>query len=148
MILGFLINVIGTSLMANPGGEVNKLVQSAFKKQFPNAKHTSWETVVPQDLYMVRFVNNDQALVAYISDEGELLATARTAMPASLPLPVSNLLSTEYGSYELVDAVELVMHGELAYLVNVENRKRKMTLMVYSNGSAREIKKEKIKSNQ
>jgi hypothetical protein len=123
---------------------VGRHVKESFNKQFPQAQYQVWQAMNQHDLYLVRFVNKDEGVVAYLDQEGALIATARTTQLDKLPSTVKRVLDSKYGNAEVIEVLELVLEGELNYVIKLENNKARFTIKVTGNGDSREIKKEKI----
>jgi len=123
---------------------VNRHVQESFNKQFPQAQYPVWQLMSKHDLYLVRFVNNNEGVVAYLDQQGYLVATARTTQREKLPSTVLRVLDAKYSNAEIIEVLELVLEGELNYIIKLEDNKARFTLKVTGNGDSREINKEKI----
>ena len=123
---------------------VSRYVKESFNKQFPQAQYAVWQLMSGHDLYLVRFVNNNEGIVAYVDQQGSIVATARTTSVDKLPFPVKQVLDTKYPNADVKETLELVLEGELNYVIKLENSKARFTLKVTGNGDSREVTKEKI----
>ncbi len=123
---------------------VSRHVKESFNKQFPQAQYAVWQPLSRHDLYLVRFVNNSEGFVAYLDPQGSIIATARTIQLDKLPSTVKQVLDTKYGNAVITEALELVLEGDLNYVIKLENDKARFTLKITGNGDSREIVKEKI----
>ncbi len=123
---------------------VSRHAKESFNKQFPLAQYQVWQLMSKHDLYLVRFVNNDEGVVAYVDQQGYIVATARTIQLDKLPSTVKQVLDTKYSNAVVIEALELILEGELNYIIKVENNKARFTLKVTGNGDSREVNKEKI----
>jgi hypothetical protein len=123
---------------------VSRYVKEAFNKEFPEAQYAVWQNMDNHDLYLVRFVNRNEGLIAYVDQQGSIVATARTTQVDKLPSTVKRVLETKYSNGEIKEALELVLEGELNYVIKVEDNKALYTLKITGNGVSREITKEKI----
>ena len=123
---------------------VSRHVKESFNKQFPQAQYAVWQLMNNHDLYLVRFVNNEEGLVAYVNLDGTVVAIARTIQLDKLPSTVKRVLETRYSNAEIIESLELVLEGELNYVIKLENDKARFTLKVTGNGDSREVTKEKI----
>lgn len=126
--------------------EVKKHVKESFKRQFPTAQFESWQQISDADLYLVRFLYNNEGVIAYVDVEGDVVATVRAVNRENLPITISQAIEEKYSSYQKAETLEMVLNGELNYLVTLVNEKAKITLKVQANGDTSEIKKEKIKA--
>lgn len=150
-----LVSAFFTTVQANNGeksarilksGEIRRGVEESFKRKFPKAQYARWQQVNETDLYLVRFLHNDEGLLAYVDSEGEVLATVRAVDSQSLPITIAQTLSSRYGSYSMTESLEMVLHGELNYIITMVNEKSRITLKVLANGDASEVKKEKLRA--
>ena len=123
---------------------VGRHVKESFNKQFPQAQYQVWQTMSQHDLYLVRFVNKDEGVVAYVDQQGAIIATARTTQVDKLPSTVKQVLENRYSNAEVTEVLELVLEGDLNYVIKLENNKARFTIKVTGNGDSREINKEKI----
>ena len=123
---------------------VGRHVKESFNKQFPQAQYQVWQTMSQHDLYLVRFVNKDEGVVAYLDQQGAIIATARTTQVDKLPSTVKQVLENRYSNAEVTEVLELVLEGDLNYVIKLENNKARFTIKVTGNGDSREINKEKI----
>lgn len=141
LLVTLLVNVAGFSLQAADDPGIGKHIRQSFRRHFPSAEWESWSVVKNEGIYLVRFVFQSQSVVAYLSPDGSLLATARTTHLPALPMPVSQKLSRQYASYSITEAVEMMLYDELGYLLTLENDKQTVYLWVYPTGEERTIKK-------
>ena len=134
-------------LLANDGGVyVTPQAKRTLAREFPGAKFDHWEALKDDNMYVVRFVYNEQALLAYISEEGSMIATIRSSTRESLPFMVNEMISRRYRDFSISKIEEIVTPGDVSYLFWVENNSKSILLRVYSNGNVHEIRKEKRKA--
>jgi hypothetical protein len=144
--LAMVLTVISIySYAATPvaGDKVSPRIQASLEKEFTGARYIVWESLEKENIYMARFVYNNEQLNAFFDQQGTLLATGRLITQAALPLMVSKTLNSNYAGYEFKDATEYTRDGETSYLVNLENQKHKLVLQIYGGGSAYVVKKTK-----
>lgn len=123
--------------------DVESRIKEAFRKKFPAAAFESWSQVMSADLYLVRFINNNEGMLAYVDETAEVVATVRAVSLQMLPFTVIQVLQQKYHSFSALDAMEMVLHGELYYLVNLENEKSRISVKVGANGDCYEVNREK-----
>lgn len=145
-----LASAFFTTVQAGTGKDDNKkkntvhyLVEDAFKRQFPSAKFAVWTNLEEHNLYLVRFLYNNEGFIAYVDFEGTILATARNIMVTQLPITVEKVLTEAYGNYNVHSITELVLQDELNYLISLENNKHTLELKVNARGMVNEGKKVK-----
>jgi hypothetical protein len=138
---------IASNVTASPGDEIiTRVAQKTFEKEFPQARFAKWERFPQNELYQVRFVYNDQALLTFIHEDGSLLATARNVDMGNLPFMVNETITRRFKDFEVLQIEELTTASELAYYVSLESDRAMIYLKVSNNGSFREISKTKKKS--
>ena len=123
---------------------VSQLAKESFERQFPQAQYASWQPLYQHDLYLVRFVDNQVGAIAYVNMEGAVVAVARNIQKQNLPSTVTRVLETQYANAEVTETLELVLSGELNYLISLETEKAKISLKVSANGHSTETKREKL----
>lgn len=152
MVLFLLVGSFTFSAQANDGeypsralkpADVKGSIKEAFRKKFPAATFESWSQILTADLYLVRFVNNNEGMLAYVDETAEVVATVRAVSLEMLPITVIQVLQQKYHSFSALDAMEMVLHGELYYLVNLENEKSRISVKVGANGDCYEVNREK-----
>jgi hypothetical protein len=148
------ISVISTVVNAAPvknndpempakGSEkVSSRIQYAFKKQFAGAVALSWERL-PENIYQVTFMHNNERLNAFYDDNAQLVAIGRFINEQSLPLSIQTNIARKYASYRLVNVIELTRSNETSYLLTFENEQFKLDVQAYNSGDMEVFKKEK-----
>jgi hypothetical protein len=146
VMLVMLICVSGKSLLA--AAEENIPVTASalktFKKEFPGAISANWEKIEKTDIYLVRFAHDERGLLAYINEEGRLLAMARLVSMEQLPLNISRIIAKNYNDFLIEKIEELITEGSVSYLFSMKNEKVKTVLRVYSNGTFKKVKTQRI----
>ena len=153
MVVLVLASSFYATVQAGTGGKTRKAakkesvssyVKASFDRQFPQAQFASWQVLNQHDLYLVRFVDNQVGAIAYVTMEGNVIAVARNIQREQLPSTVNRVLETKYADAEVTETMELVLNGELNYLISLVNDKAKISLKVSGNGSSTETKREKL----
>lgn len=124
---------------------ITVMAKRNFEKEFPGAIYVKWEKLERTDVCMVRFVYNDQALLSYFNDDGNMIATIRNVEKQNLPFRISETLLKKYNEYKVLRIEELIMGSDVSYLVALENEKAKLQVRLYISGASSEMKKEKKK---
>jgi hypothetical protein len=141
MLAGFAVNTV----LASDESNVPPVVKSNFEKEFPKASYAKWDKVEHTSLYQVRFVYNDQALLAFIHEDGSVLATARNITQENLPFKASETLRNRFHDYDVIQIEELTTATEVSYFITLENDRSNLYLRVFNNGTSSVVKKEKKK---
>jgi hypothetical protein len=155
MAIALLASSFFTMVQADTGDKTLKLVKAtsvdrhvrdAFQRKFPQAQYAVWQQIEDANLYLVRFLYNQEGLLAYVDNDGSVVATVRSIQRDALPLNVNHELESAYSGYQVKEILEMVINDELNYLVTVTSDKKRLVLRIYSNGTSTQIKKEKIKA--
>jgi hypothetical protein len=111
-----------------------------FNKTFPQAVITDYKS--KGDLTEVNFVWNGLQLMAFYSEEGELVATSRTIDFASLPVTAQLKLKADYSNYVPRQAIEFdAAENGTSYYVSVVSEKTTLLLHVTADGMISVFKK-------
>jgi hypothetical protein len=137
--LSAMLTVGLSATLASEETKVDPRVLSAFKKEFSFAQNVKWE--VSGDISTARFSLNDQGFIAYFTEEGELLSTARNILYMQLPLSVIKTLQERYASADLSGVVEVNKSGETSYYMQAEEKEKKVLLQAWPSGSIHVVKK-------
>ena len=145
----FLMITIATArnmVSATGDDKVSSRAKHSFEREFPGAKYARWEKVDGQNVYLIRFVYNEQGLLSYIDEEGRVLATARSIEKEQLPFLVNETFNRKYSGFGITHIDELTTAANVSYMLTIENEYKTIYLRIYHNGSFEEIKNEKKKS--
>ena len=124
MFIMLLMTLIGANAVFASGDEdVTTVAKKTFEKEFPSALYVKWEKVKNSDVYMVRFVYNDQALLSYINERGEMVATARNINKAQLPFKINEILRKKLSGYKVIQIEEVATASETSYFATLEDVK-------------------------
>ena len=127
------VALMGISAFANGNDEiVSQKTLAAFKSDFSNATHTTWEQ--KDGFIKATFSFNGQVLFAYYDNDGQLKAVVRNIVSDKLPLNLLTSLKNDYSDYWITDLFEISADNETTYYVTVENAGKKVVLK--SDGSA------------
>jgi hypothetical protein len=118
---------MGISAFANGNDElVSQKTLAAFKSDFSNATHTTWEQ--KDGFIKATFSFNGQVLCAYYDNDGFLKAVVRNIISDQLPLNLLSSLKKDYADYWITDLFEISADNETTYYVTVENAGKKIVL--------------------
>jgi hypothetical protein len=111
-----------------------------FHKTFPQAVITDYKS--KGDLTEVNFMWNGLQLMAFYSEEGELVATSRTIDFNSLPVVAQLKLKADYSDYVPRQAIEFdAADNGTSYYVSIVNVKTTLLLHVTADGMISVFKK-------
>lgn len=145
VMMAFMLSAAGNFVSANDGTYVSAHVKRTFVREFPGAIFEKWDKLENENIYIVRFVYKDEALLSYIDDEGELIATVRMIEPKALPFVVSETLARKYKGYTISKVEEFITRSDVSYVFVLSGERSKVFVRIYSSGSSYEIRKEKRK---
>ena len=121
------VALMGISAFANGNDEiVNQKTLAAFKSDFTNATHTTWEQ--KDGFIKATFSFNGQVLCAYYDNDGQLKAVVRNILSDKLPINLLASLKKDYDEYWITDLFEISADNETTYYVTVENGSKKIVL--------------------
>lgn len=133
-----MVFVTGAAIAREADPKVDPRILSTFKKEFSNANNVRWE--VRTDYVKAHFLLNEQGLVAYFDNTGELMSVARNLLYNQLPLSVIKGLQERYGNAVFSSIVEVTREGETSYLLETEKKGKKIMLQAASNGYVSVVK--------
>lgn len=146
VMMALLVSAAGNLVFATDGDNVSKLVKQTFTREFPGAEFEKWKRLDNEGINIVRFVYKEKALLSYINDDGELLATVRQVQVESLPFLVSETLSKKYKGYRITKVEEFSTSNDVSYLFSLSNERTNVIVRIYSSGIYYQIRKEKRKA--
>jgi hypothetical protein len=121
------VALMGISAFANGNDElVSQKTLAAFKSDFTNATHTTWEQ--KDGFIKATFSFNGQVLSAYYDNDGVLKAVVRNIVSDQLPLNLLASLKKDYSDYWITDLFEISADNETTYYVTVEDAGKKVVL--------------------
>ncbi|MEO7766152.1 MAG: hypothetical protein ABIS01_01955 [Ferruginibacter sp.] len=141
IVLLFFINVFSSCAFADNIFDVTQQAKESFKKQYPGALYAKWETLADGITYSVRFVHNNQTLVAYYEEDGSSIGFARVVSIDKLPLKVKAVIDSKFTDCKILSMQELILHDKHLFYFNVVNREEKWFIGINSNGKIRQKKK-------
>jgi hypothetical protein len=146
VMMAFLMFTVVSIASAHNDDYVTPQAKKTLEKQFPGALYTHWEALKDDNMYLVRFVYNEKAQVAYITEEGTMVATIRSSNKESLPFMINETIGKRYSEFTIDKVEEMATPGDVSYLFWVQNKYKRILLRIYSDGSIHEIRKEKRKA--
>lgn len=123
---------------------VEQTIMRSLREKFPGAEFSTTRKIENEELYTVRLVYQNEALLAYVDEAGELKAVVRSMTRNRLPMLVSLRLARNYEGYTMRQAEELSMNDETSYVFLMQNAREQVTVRVFATGDARVIKREKL----
>jgi hypothetical protein len=107
----------------NPDGDE---INASFHKDFKQAE--LMEILNGKGYARLTFKMNGMILIAYYSDNGELLAVTHNILSTQLPLTLMLQLRNDYSGYWISDLFEYDANGSSCYYITLENANTRLTL--------------------
>ena len=135
---------ITASAWASPSPIENEKAQEAFKKEFSEAKEVSWTQ--KDGYYLVSFKLNNDWMLAWYSDNGDLQAMQRSIQPSQMTYLSAKTVEELAANKTLLNVAEISKEGEQFYLVKIDDEKCECVYKVFASGDYTRISKTKKKS--
>ena len=114
---------------ARPGGNP---AEATFQKEFSGATNVKWTE--GKDVISVSFVLSDSRIIAYFTNEGDLLGTERNVLFNQLPLAVVREINNRYGNAPIADIIEYTSGVNTFYGMYVDTPTKHLKLKISSEG--------------
>jgi len=125
-----LIVITATAFVgAKPGGNP---AEATFQKEFSGATNVKWTE--GKDVISVSFVLSDSRIIAYFTNEGDLLGTERNVLLNQLPLAVVREINNRYGNAPIADIIEYTSGVNTFYGMYVDTPTKHLKLKISSEG--------------
>jgi hypothetical protein len=121
--------------IAIAGVDVEKNVTVAFRTVFPGATHESWTKIENTNLYMVRFVQGQETLLAYFDSDGNYVAVAKSVLEKALPPSVKKSFRKINPLSAVATIEQLNIKDKIIYLVYVNERGESKAYKINEHGS-------------
>jgi hypothetical protein len=123
----FLTVGIGSSFAAPTGnGNGNDIAIASFHKEFRTADVLQVES--KKDYTKLTFRMNNVVMIAYYSENGELMAVVRNILSTQLPISLLMELKQKHPDCWITDLFEMDSNGQTVYFAALENSDTKVTL--------------------
>ena len=114
---------------AKPGGNP---AEATFQKEFSGATNVKWTE--GKDVISASFILSDSRIIAYFSNDGELLGTARNVLFNQLPLAVVKEINNHYGNAPVSDIIEYTSGLSTYYGMYVDTPTKQLKIKITSEG--------------
>jgi hypothetical protein len=142
IILFVAVCVATASAIAAPAASpVSEKAKASFNYAFKNAEKVQWTNL--DGLYMVNFKLNDETILAWYTEEGELEAVQRIINIDRVSFIAAQSINEIGLSSTISTIAEVNQQGELFYLVKSENETHRIMYKVLSNGAVSKLTKKK-----
>ena len=114
---------------AKPGGNP---AEATFQKEFNGATNVQWTE--GKDVISATFILSDSRIIAYFTNDGELLGTARNVLFNQLPLAVVKEINNRYGNAPIADITEYTSGLQTYYAMYVDTPTKHLKIKITSEG--------------
>jgi hypothetical protein len=130
--LALLLSLSISNIFANTNEEVvNAKAANAFKKEFAQAQDVKWEN--SKQYVKATFKMNDQQMIAYYTNSGELLGITRNLTTSQLPINLLTDIKKNHKNAWITDLFEITANDETNYYITLEDADQ--TVVLKSTGS-------------
>ncbi|MEP6674629.1 MAG: hypothetical protein ABJA78_05725 [Ferruginibacter sp.] len=144
LLTALMITVLSSAATFANTNPVNEKVLKTFNAEFTTASSVTWKEISQHGIFRASFINDDQQYEAFISEDGDLIATARTIAKKQLPIEVAASMEKTYGKNYIDNSIaEINMEGGTAYYVTVITDKATLIVKASLDGSLSVFKKQK-----
>jgi len=141
-----LLSLSISNIFANTNEEVvNAKAAISFKKEFSQAQEVKWEN--SKQYVKATFKLNDQVMIAYYSNAGELLGITRNLTTSQLPINLMAEIKKNHKNAWITDLFEITTNDETNYYITLEDADQTVVLKSLGSYGWTTFKKEK-KTNQ
>jgi hypothetical protein len=130
--LALLLSLSLSNIFANTNEEVvNYRASNSFKKEFTQAQDVKWEN--SKDFVKATFKMNDQIMIAYYTNGGELLGVTRNITTSQLPINLLTDVKKNHSNAWISDLFEITTNDETSYYITLQDADQ--TLVLKSSGT-------------
>lgn len=131
IVFSAILSVITASAFAGakPGGNP---AEATFQKEFNGATNVQWTE--GKDVISAMFILSDSRIIAYFTNDGELLGTARNVLFNQLPLAVIKEINNRYGNAPIADIIEYTSGLQTYYGMYVDTPTKHLKIKITSEG--------------
>lgn len=139
--IAFTLILSMPDIFANNERADDSLVQVTFGKEFPRAEHVKWSR--NGDYMKASFILDDIGVVAFFSQDGELVGSARNVLYSQLPLVVVTSFEKRFTKANIsgIGITEITNAGRSRYMFPLELNGKKYSATFYQDGTLSTIKK-------
>ena len=140
--LALLLSLSISNIFANTNEEVvNAKAANSFKKEFSQAQDVKWEN--SKQYVKATFKLNDQVMIAYYTNTGELLGITRNLTTSQLPINLMTEIRKNHKNAWITDLFEVTTNDETNYYITLQDAEQKVVLKSAGSYGWTTFKKEK-----
>ena len=125
--LALLLSLSLSNIFANTNEEVvNYKAANSFKKEFTQAQEVKWEN--GKDFVKATFKMNDQIMIAYYTNTGELLGVTRNITTTQLPISLLTDIKKNHSNAWISDLFEVTTNDETNYYITLQDADQTLVL--------------------
>jgi hypothetical protein len=137
----FFMNVLTCSAVAANPCDAPAQAKESFKNEYPGALYSKWETLDDGHIYDVRFVWNNQSLVAYYNEVGEAIGFAKIISIDNLSAKVKKTITDSYPVSEILDVQQLTIYGKPSFYFDIASSGGRFFIRVSGMGEINPVNK-------
>lgn len=115
--------------------------RQTFQQEFGNIKNVSWKNM-DQDMAKAVFVEDGKEVTAFLTNQGELIATTVAMLPSQLPSKVKAAIQKISANQQIEDLFYMEHPTESAYFFSIEKEGSKKVYRAFQNGSITDVSKQ------
>ena len=139
--LVFFMNILICSAVAANFYDPSPQAKESFKSAYPGALYFKWETLDDGHIYAVRFVWNNQSLVAYYNEVGESIGLAKIISIENLPAKVKKTITDRYQASEILDIQQLTIDDKSSFYFDIVNSEGRFFIHISETGEIKSVYK-------
>ena len=140
--LALLLSLSISNIFANTNEDVvNAKAANSFKKEFSQAKDVKWEN--SKQYVKATFKLDDQVMIAYYTNAGELLGITRNLTASQLPINLMTEIRKNHKNAWITDLFEVTTNDETNYYITLEDADQTVVLKSVGSYGWATFKKEK-----
>lgn len=134
-----MLTIGASAVFAGGDPETNPKAIAVFKKEFVNAESVKWSQ--EEGYNKVTFLLGGNRAIAFFSNEGELLGSARDLVYNQLPLSVMSSMDKRFTGAAIFDIREVTNANGTHYKFTLEQKGKKYNVSVFSDGYIEDVLK-------
>lgn len=143
IVLVFFINGFTYSAFAINKFDATPRAKESFRKEYPEALYSKWETLQVGSVYSVRFVYNNHSLVAYYDEDGKAVGLAKIITIDMLPVKVAEAIADHYPISEILNIQALTMDGRSSFYFDIKSNYTRFFIHVSDEGKIKLVHRRK-----
>ncbi|WP_207496058.1 hypothetical protein [Aridibaculum aurantiacum] len=121
-----------TALFASANSPfVSRPVENAFNTEFKGATDVAW--TIKANYVQVSFLQQNERMVAYYNNDGELIGTSKHISLAKVSNTVKRLLAKKFTNYSVTETILMSARGTDDIYLTIKNEQETLVLKAADN---------------